>query len=91
MKKIVLAGVDVSAKELVVALDRGRGSVWSGTFTNDAAGHRKLIGVLTRRGASARVCVEATGIYHLEFALALDLPLVLVPVPILLPVRFSAQ
>lgn len=71
MKRIVLAGIDVSAKELVVALERGKGPMWTGRFANDAAGHRKLIGVLTRSGAHARVCVEATGIYHLELALAL--------------------
>ena len=71
MKQIVLAGIDVSAKELVVALERAKSPMWSGTFTNDAAGHRKLVGVLTRRGAHAKVCVEATGIYHLELALAL--------------------
>ncbi len=71
MKRIVLAGIDVSAKELVVALERSKGPAWSGTFANDAAGHRKLIGTLTRSGAHAQVCVEATGIYHLELALAL--------------------
>lgn len=71
MKKIVLAGIDVGAKELVVALDRGNGRVWTATFANDASGHRKLGGVLTKRGAHARVCVEATGIYHLELSLAL--------------------
>ncbi len=71
MKRVVLAGIDVSAKELVVALERGKGQSWKGAFSNDAAGHRKLIGVLTRRGSHAQVCVEATGIYHLELALAL--------------------
>ena len=71
MKRIVLAGIDVSAKELVVALDRGKGPIWSGTFVNDAAGHRKLVGSLTRRGVHAQVCLEATGIYHLELALTL--------------------
>lgn len=71
MKGVVLAGIDVSAKELVVVLERAKGPAWRGTFANDAAGHRKLIGVLTRRGGHARVCVEATGIYHLELALAL--------------------
>ena len=54
-----------------MALERGKGPMSIGTFTNDAAGHRKLIGVLTRRGSRARVCVESTGIYHLELALAL--------------------
>ena len=72
MKQSVLAGIDVSAKELVVALERGKGPIWTGTFMNDPAGHRKLIGALTRRGAHARVVLEATGIYHLEVALALE-------------------
>lgn len=72
MKRSVLAGIDVSVKELVVALERGRGPIWSGTFANTPAGHRKLIAVLTRRGVHARVALEATGIYHLEVALALE-------------------
>ena len=71
MKQVVLAGIDVSAKELVVAFERAKGRPQRSTFGNDAVGHRKLIGVLTRRGVGARVCVEATGIYHLELALAL--------------------
>ncbi len=71
MTKVVLAGIDVAAEELVVALDRGRNRVWTGTFSNDTRGHRKLMGMLSRRGTPARVCVEATGIYHLELCLAL--------------------
>ena len=73
MTRSVLAGIDVGAKELVVAVDCGKGPR-TGTFANDASGHRKLIGALTRRGAQAQVCVEATGIYHLEPALALAAP-----------------
>jgi transposase len=65
-------GVDVSAKELAVALDPATGRVWEGVFTNDPAGHRKLIGRITRTKAFARVCVEATGIYHLDLCLALE-------------------
>ncbi len=72
MKQTVLVGIDVSARELVVSLDRGTGAVWSGTFANDAAGHRKLIKRLVRKNKAARVCVEATGIYHLDLCLALD-------------------
>ena len=56
----------------VVAIDPGTGSVWDGVFANDSAGHRKLIRRLTRGRAKARVCLEATGIYHLDLALALD-------------------
>ena len=63
MRRNVWVGIDVSARELVVALERGKGPVWTGRFDNDASGHRKLMGVLTRRGAHARVCVEATGFY----------------------------
>jgi transposase len=65
-------GVDVSAKELVVALDPGTGRVWEGVFANDPAGHRKLIRRITRTKAAARVCVEATGVYHLDLCLALE-------------------
>jgi transposase len=72
MKKRVLCGVDVGSKELVVAIDPGTEAIWEGTFSNDAAGHRNLIRRLTRTGAAARVCVEATGIYHLDLCLALE-------------------
>ena len=66
MKKLLLCGVDVGSKELVVAIDSGTGPLWEGVFPNDSAGHRKLVRRLTRGKATARVCVEATGIYHLD-------------------------
>jgi len=72
MKKLLLCGIDVGSKELVVAIDPGTGEIWEGTFGNDAAGHRKLIRRLTRARATARVCVEATGIYHLDLCLSLE-------------------
>jgi len=72
MKKPLLCGVDVSAKELVVAFDPGTGRVWGGTFSNDTSGQRKLIRRITRTKAPVRVCIEATGIYHIDLALALD-------------------
>jgi transposase len=70
--RFLLCGVDVSAKELVVAIDPGTGCVWEGVFSNDRAGHRKLVARLTRAKTPARVCVEATGIYHLDLCLALE-------------------
>jgi transposase len=72
MKKLLLCGIDVGSKELVVAIDPGTGPIWEGAFSNDAAGHRRLIRRLTRTKAMARVCVEATGIYHLDLCLALE-------------------
>lgn len=71
MKPIVRVGIDVSARELVVALAREKGPLWEGTFANHADGHRKLVRRLTRAKARALVCVEATGIYHLDLCLAL--------------------
>ncbi|MGH8653941.1 MAG: IS110 family transposase [Gammaproteobacteria bacterium] len=41
-------------------------------FANDAKGHRQLIRWATRHGKATRVCLEATGVYSLEFALALQ-------------------
>jgi len=62
-------GVDVSAKTLAAkrrrrneANDEGR------EFSNDAAGHRELLKWI---GRGARVCMEATGVYHLQLALML--------------------
>lgn len=71
MKSRGLVGIDVGATELVLALERAGGVLQEGVFANDPAGHRKLIRYLTRRGAHARVCVEATGVYHLDLCLAL--------------------
>jgi len=61
-------GVDVSADEITVAID-GRAEV--ATLPNDTEGHERLVRLLKRRGRAARVCLEATGIYHLDLALAL--------------------
>lgn len=72
MKREILCGIDVSAKTLDVALDLGRGPVWTGVFDNNAAGHRQLVRKLVGRRRPVRVVVEATGVYHLNLALALQ-------------------
>jgi transposase len=71
LKKISYVGVDVSAKVLVVLVERDgeRGVLLE--FSNDRAGHRKLIGLVTKAGRNARVVLEATGNYSLDVALAL--------------------
>jgi transposase len=61
-------GIDVAAREVVVALE-GRTEVLS--FGNDRSGHVRLLRGLKRRAGKVRVCLEATGIYHLDLALAL--------------------
>jgi transposase len=62
-------GVDVGAKELVVAMEAsGEGPI---VLANDRAGHRKLIQLATKRGATARVVLESTGVDGLDLAMAL--------------------
>lgn len=61
------AGIDVSAKTLSACRWRD-GQEQERDFTNDAAGHGELRQWLGKR---ARVCVEATGVYHLQLALML--------------------
>jgi len=61
-------GIDVSAYEITVAIG---GRAERTTLANDATGHAKLVRMLHRGRGTARVCLEATGIYHLDLALAL--------------------
>jgi len=68
LKKCNRVGVDVSAKELVVAIEASEGPI---VLMNDAEGHRKLIKLATKRAASAQVVLESTGTYGLDLALAL--------------------
>jgi len=64
-------GIDVSAAQLVVALeDQGRRGLQR-SFPNRASGHQALIVWLQKSGPCIRVCLEATGLYSLDLALAL--------------------
>ena len=65
------AGIDVDARALVIALQRDGTFEPLVTLPNTPAGHRQLVRLLTRRGAHARVVLEATGVYSLRLALAL--------------------
>lgn len=72
MKQADFVGIDVSARELVVAVRRGGGGAEMLRFGNNAEGHRKLVRCVTKRGRSARVALESTGVYSLDVALALE-------------------
>jgi transposase len=64
-------GIDVDSKELKVVL-RKRGKCGSlQTFKNDVREHHKLIKMLISNNVQ-RVCLEATGVYHLDLAVALS-------------------
>jgi transposase len=60
-------GIDVAAKTLEAKRRRGE-ELAEQTFENDAAGHRALLKWV---GKGAQVCLEATGVYHLQLALTL--------------------
>src|SRR5258707_8972262 len=64
-------GIDVSAAQLVVAFE-GEGGRWlQRSFPNRASGHQALIRWLQKNGTPVRACLEATGLYSLDLALAL--------------------
>ncbi len=71
MKQVNQIGVDVDSEALVSMMQRGGQRLPLARFANTAAGHKKFIRWATKGGHRARVCLEATGIYSLEFALAL--------------------
>jgi transposase len=66
----VLAGLDVGAKTLTLAIRKNGKIQKPRDFGNDATAHAALIQAL-RHAHVARVCVEATGVYHLDVAVAL--------------------
>jgi transposase len=68
----VFCGVDVSAASLAVAIQQDGRALEQREFANNGSGHKALIGCLHKRKAWARVSLEATGIYSLDLALALD-------------------
>jgi transposase len=66
-----VAGIDVAHKTLALAVGVGEKIGKAREYANTASGHRALIKKL--KGAKVeRVCLEATGSYHLDLALALD-------------------
>ncbi len=73
MDKLAACGIEVSARELVVALEGATGQVAVQRFANTLAGQQQLLQTLTR-GGSAREgsCLEATGVYGLDVALLLS-------------------
>src|SRR5262252_11074614 len=68
------AGIDVSARELSVALRRGKGEdkPAMAKFSNHPSGHKALIAHLLRGSRRVRVCLEASGNYTLDLALTLQ-------------------
>src|ERR1700678_3863903 len=68
----VYCGIDVSASSLAVALIELDDCIAQREFANNASGHKALLAWLGKRNALVRVSLEATGVYSLDLALALD-------------------
>lgn len=71
MKQASQVGVDVDSEEVVCMMQRAGQRLPLARFANTSAGHKKFIRWATKGARATRVCLEATGIYSLEFALAL--------------------
>ena len=65
-------GIDVGYKELVVIIIANGKMTKPKTFENTPEGHAQLIKVLHKHKEPARVCMEATGTYHFDVAVALS-------------------
>lgn len=66
-----VCGLDVSAKELVVMVRREGKNQACRSFCNTGQGHQELLRYLRQGGGRVRVCLESTGLYGLDAALAL--------------------
>jgi len=71
MDKHDFSGIEVSAEELIVAVEREGRTVPLECFANDAPGHQALLRFLRGAGHPVRVCMESTGVYGLDLALLL--------------------
>ena len=65
-----VAGIDVAAQSVTVVIRTAEKNTKSDTVANTPNGHQALLKRLTKAGVE-RVCLEATGTYHLDLALAL--------------------
>jgi transposase len=68
----VFCGIDVSAETLAVAVIEPDRQLQQREFANSPSGHKALVTWLRKRKAQVRVSLEATGIYSMDLALALD-------------------
>lgn len=67
---LTFAGIDVGSQTLVLAVRDNGKTRKPRAFGNDPAGHAALAQAL-RQAKAGRVCLEATGAYHLDLAVAL--------------------
>jgi len=69
-KQTLFAGIDVGSEELVLAVRKDGKPSEPQTFANTAAGRTQLTKKLVKL-TGIKTCLEATGIYHFDLAIAL--------------------
>lgn len=67
---VVRVGIDVGSTELVVVIRKNGTAMKAQSFANTAADHARLSHKLAKY-SDLIVCLEATGLYHLDLAVAL--------------------
>lgn len=65
-------GIDVSQKELVIVVITQDKASPAKHFENTITGHQEIIRLLTQLKGETRICLEATGVYHFDLAVALS-------------------
>lgn len=65
-----VAGIDVGSKELVIVIGKDGKPQKPRCFANSTTDHARIVETL-RAAKVTRVCIEATGVYHLDLAVAL--------------------
>jgi len=65
-------GIDVGCKELVMAISVKGQFKKTKTFENTGSGHKLIIKQLSKLKEHSQICIEATGIYHFDLAVALS-------------------
>jgi transposase len=66
-----ICGIDVDSRELKVVVRKKGKNGKPQTFRNEALDHQRLVTLLSNNRVK-RVCLEATGVYHLDLAVALN-------------------
>lgn len=67
-----VAGIDVSYQDVVMVVSVNGKAQKAKTFKNTPSGHQTILQSLTKLKGEVRVCIEATGIYHFDLAVALS-------------------
>ena len=65
-------GIDVSCNELVVVISVKGKARPAKTYENTASGHKAIIQKCLKLKGESRVCIEATGVYHFDLAVAVS-------------------